>query len=67
MIIILRIREKCEKNKAEHLTNSPDHRVMFIPVDWRSGLKLDNGIVDSITIQNIPKLRNKLNLGVYKI
>ncbi len=38
---------------------------MFIPVDWRSGLKLDNGIVDSITIQNIPKLRNKLNLGVY--
>ncbi len=37
---------------------------MFIPVDWRSSLILDDGIVESITIKTIQFIRDRLNSSV---
>jgi hypothetical protein len=39
---------------------------MFLPVDWRTSLTLDNGLIDSITIKNVQTIRNKLNYSVSK-
>ena len=36
-------------------------RVEFFPVEWRSGLRLDEGLVDAITPQRILGLRSLLN------
>lgn len=37
---------------------------MFLPVDWRSSLVLDDGLIESITIKNIETIRSKLNYSV---
>lgn len=37
---------------------------MFLPVDWRSSLVLDDGLIESITIKNIETTRSKLNYSV---
>ena len=34
---------------------------MFMPVDWRSSLTLDDGIVETITPNSIQLIREKLN------
>merc|ERR1719384_361424 len=36
-------------------------RVEFFPVEWRTNLKLDEGLVDAITPQRVLGLRNMLN------
>ncbi|PAV63267.1 hypothetical protein WR25_21561 isoform A [Diploscapter pachys] len=36
-------------------------RPMFLPVEWRSSLVLDNGITDSITIPKMSSMRASLN------
>lgn len=40
---------------------------MFLPVDWRSSLILDEGIIDSITVKNIQYIRSKLNYSALDI
>lgn len=36
-------------------------RPMFLPVEWRSALKLDDGITDVITLPKMSSMRNALN------
>ncbi|CCD70557.1 Intracellular phospholipase A1 [Caenorhabditis elegans] len=36
-------------------------RPMFLPVEWRSALKLDNGLTDNITIPKMSSMRASLN------
>ena len=57
------IRKECEKKKKEFFPND-DKRFMFLPVDWRSSLILDDGIVESITIKTIAFIRDRLNSSV---
>jgi phospholipase DDHD1 len=47
--------------------NKKNLRCEFIPVDWRSSLTLDDGIVESITPQTIKSIRNKLNSSALDI
>lgn len=42
-------------------------RYMFLPVDWRSSLTLDDGIVDTITPNSIQLIREKLNSSALDI
>ena len=34
---------------------------MYLPVDWRTSLELDNGIIDSITPSGIHLIRETVN------
>lgn len=36
-------------------------RPMFLPVEWRSSLVLDNGLTDNITIPKMSSMRASLN------
>ncbi|KAK6735353.1 hypothetical protein RB195_018513 [Necator americanus] len=36
-------------------------RPMFLPVEWRSALKLDDGVTDVITLPKMSSMRNALN------
>jgi phospholipase DDHD1 len=42
-------------------------RVEFFPVEWRSSLRLDDGMVKHITPQRIMGLRNMLNSSAMDI
>ncbi|KAL3314271.1 Phospholipase ddhd1 [Cichlidogyrus casuarinus] len=42
-------------------------RVEFLPVEWRSSLQLDNGLVETITPVNLGSLRNILNSSALDI
>lgn len=63
------LRKGCETMKAKFLqdTAKKGSRVEFIPVDWRSSLTLDAGIVESITPQSIKFIRDKLNSSALDI
>ncbi|EUB55450.1 Phospholipase DDHD1 [Echinococcus granulosus] len=37
------------------------HRIQFLPVEWRNSLRLDGNIVNSITLDNLTRLRTFLN------
>jgi phospholipase DDHD1 len=47
--------------------NKKEFRCEFIPVDWRSSLTLDDGIVETITPQTIKYIRDKLNSSALDI
>ncbi|CAH3134384.1 unnamed protein product [Pocillopora meandrina] len=52
----------------KHFTdNPPNQRVEFIPVEWRSSLKLDEGTIESITPASISGLRKILNTSMMDI
>lgn len=59
--------KECEKQKRENLSAYDEHRYIFIPVDWRSSLTLDDGIVESITLNSIQMIRDKLNASLLDI
>ncbi|XP_034235405.1 phospholipase DDHD1-like [Thrips palmi] len=40
---------------------SSQHRAEFFPVEWRSSLKLDGGIVEAITPNKVQGIRSRLN------
>lgn len=40
---------------------SSQHRAEFFPVEWRSSLKLDGGIVEAITPNKVQSIRQRLN------
>ncbi len=42
-------------------------RYAFLPIDWRSSLTLDDGIVDSITLKTASPIRNTLNSSALDI
>lgn len=42
-------------------TTDSGERVEFFPIEWRTNLKLDEGIIDSITPENLNSLRKMLN------
>lgn len=62
-----RLRSFCEKAKDDHLGSYKNLRYMFLPVDWRSSLTLDDGIVDSITLKTVSSIRNTLNSSALDI
>ncbi|XP_022796027.1 phospholipase DDHD1-like [Stylophora pistillata] len=49
------------------MDDPPDHRVEFIPVEWRSSLKLDEGTIESITPSSVSGLRKVLNESMMDI
>ncbi|RNA34157.1 Phospholipase [Brachionus plicatilis] len=61
------LRKECEKKKKEFFENSKNERFVFLPVDWRSSLILDDGIVESITPKSIQAIRDKLNSSALDI
>ena len=42
-------------------------RVVFMPIEWRSRLKLDSGVLSSTTVDGIRKTRDKINDTVMDI
>lgn len=61
------LRQECEKQKKELLSNYAHQRHVFIPVDWRTSLTLDDGVVESITPKSIQTIRDKLNASLLDI
>ena len=61
------MRKEFEKKKKEHFPNHNHMRYIFIPVDWRSSLILDDGIIESITPKSIQTIRDKLNSSALDI
>ena len=55
---------KCDYLNDSHVNN---YRYAFLPVDWRSSLTLDDGIVDSITLKSVASIRNALNSSALDI
>ncbi|XP_063958052.1 phospholipase DDHD1-like [Lytechinus pictus] len=59
------LRKSATKAIGKHLPDliSPasTHRVEFLPVEWRSSLRLDNGMVSAITPHKVKGLRIVLN------
>ncbi len=49
------------------LQRDAGQRVEFFPVEWRSSLRLDEGLVKHITPQRIMGLRNLLNSSAMDI
>ncbi|XP_078592111.1 phospholipase DDHD1-like isoform X2 [Branchiostoma floridae x Branchiostoma japonicum] len=62
------LRQAASKIQESHFPHLPDdQRVEFLPVEWRSGLTLDGGIVESITPDKIRGLREVLNASAMDI
>ena len=61
------MRKLCEQKKSEYFEASSKERYLFVPVNWRSSLKLIDGLVHSLTPQNIPVVRDAFNLGALDI
>lgn len=59
--------KECEKQKKEQFGNYADQRYIFIPVDWRTSLTLDDGVIESITPKSIQTIRDKLNASLLDI
>lgn len=55
------LRKECDRKKKEFFPNHKNQRYMFLPVDWRSSLTLDDGVVETITPSSIQFIREKLN------
>ncbi|VEL37664.1 unnamed protein product, partial [Protopolystoma xenopodis] len=56
------LRNQCNRIKVYFPDlDQANQRIEFLPVEWRSSLQLDDGIVDSITPLNLRSLRNMLN------
>lgn len=41
--------------------SNEDRRPIFLPIEWRSSLTLDNNLTDAITLTRMPSMRNTLN------
>lgn len=63
------IRDMTQKLKAKHMTEKEgtNARAEFLPVEWRSSLKLDGDTVESITPTKIRGLRSALNASAMDI
>ena len=55
------------KKKREYFQSHESEQYIFLPVDWRSSLTLDDGIVESITPKSIQVIRDKINSSVLDI
>ena len=53
-----------EKYFAEE---SKKGRVEFVPVEWRSSLKLDEGVIDLVTPHTVRGVRNVINTSMMDI
>ncbi|XP_071505435.1 phospholipase DDHD1-like [Diadema antillarum] len=49
------------KHLPDLVSSASTQRVEFLPVEWRSSLKLDNGMVSAVTPQKLKGLRYVLN------
>ena len=60
---IFRIRECSRKLIDSYFPDirASGNRIEFLPVEWRSSLRLDGNIVDSLTLENLTRLRTFLN------
>jgi phospholipase DDHD1 len=65
--MIFSLRKECEKKKKEFFPSQESEQFIFLPVDWRSSLTLDDGIVESITPKSIQVIRDKINSSVLDI
>ncbi len=66
-LTVQRLRQECEKKKKDYFPGHKSQRYMFLPVDWRSSLTLDDGIVETITPNSIQLIREKLNSSALDI
>ena len=46
---------------------SKNGRVEFVPVEWRSSLKLDEGVIDLVTPHTVRGVRNVINTSMMDI
>ena len=60
------LRKECEKLR-DMFPNNTGERIMFIPVDWRSSLTLDDGVVEKITPKSITSIRDRFNSSALDI
>ena len=58
------IREIAKTMTEKYFPNKKSYRVEFIPVDWRTRLNLDEGLVSKITPTDVIGLRNRINQAV---
>lgn len=63
VLIIFRIRATSNKLIASYFPDieASEKCVEFLPVEWRTSLRLDGDIVDSLTLDNLTRLRYFLN------
>lgn len=65
-LILHSLRNGCNKI-VEKYYKDERQRFMFLPVDWRTSLPLDDDVIQTITPSTIQSLRSKLNLGAIDI
>ena len=58
------VRENAKTMTEKYFSNRKSYRVEFFPVDWRTKLILNEGLVSKITLTDAKGLRNMLNLSV---
>lgn len=68
-IFFLRLRESISYLKHKYFPSivKSSQTVEFFPVEWRSSLVLDAGVIDSITPQKILNIRQMLNASFMDI
>ena len=58
------VRENAKTMTEKYFSNKKSYRVEFFPVNWRTQLILNEGLVSEITLTDAKGLRNMLNLSV---
>ena len=58
------VREIAKTMTEKYFSNRKSYRIEFFPVNWRTKLILDEGLVSRITLTDVKGLRNWLNLSV---
>lgn len=62
------LREKCQKVAQKQFKDQwRGGRIEFIPVEWRTWLQLDKGLVDSLTLPNVRAIRGILNSSLLDV
>ena len=58
------VRENAKTMTEKYFSNKKSYRVEFFPVNWRTQLILNEGLVSKLTLTDAKGLRNMLNLSV---
>lgn len=68
-IVFISLRENVNYLKQKYFPgiSKSSHTVEFFPVEWRSSLVLDAGVIESITPQKILNIRQMLNASFMDI
>ncbi|XP_063718412.1 phospholipase DDHD1-like isoform X2 [Symsagittifera roscoffensis] len=55
------------KYQKELYPNFSSNRVEFLPIEWRSKIKLDEGVLDSVTLRKMRRIRELGNASVLDV